>query len=137
MALITGKDCDLTIATKDYKDVVNTFSIAFETSPLEYQTLGGPRAAGGSETGSLSITFAYDSGDADSLYDALWTAAGTSIAYIATVGAATFTGNAIAVRPSATATAGEISEVTVELTLDGIPVKGAKTRSTASGTTTP
>jgi hypothetical protein len=136
MALITGKDCDLTVATKDYKDVVNSFEISFDTTALEYQTLGGPRSAGGSETGKLSITFAYDAGDADSLYDALWTAAGTTIAYVATVGGATFTGNAIAVRPSAPPKAGEISEVTVELTLDGIPTKGAKTR-TGSGTSAP
>jgi hypothetical protein len=75
------------------------------------------------------VTFAYDATDSDSLFDALWTAAGTSIAYVAKVGGATFTGNAIAVRPSASAKAGEVSEVTVTLPLDGIPVKAASTKS--------
>jgi len=123
MPLITGKDCDLTIGGKSFDNVVNLFALAFETEKLEYQTLAGPRAAGGSESGTLGITFAYDSGEADSLFDALWTAAGSSVAYVATVGGTKFTGNAIAVRPGANATAGEVSEVEVELTLDGIPAK--------------
>ena len=44
------------------------------------------------------------------------------MAYIATVGAQTFTGSAVAVRPNVPATAGEVSEVSVELPLDGIPL---------------
>lgn len=123
MPLITGKDCSLTVGGKDFDDVVNLFALAFETEKLEYQTLAGPRAAGGSESGTLAITFAYDSGESDSLFDALWLAAGDPITYSAAVGASTFSGTAIAVRPGANATAGEVSEVEVELTLDGIPTK--------------
>lgn len=126
MALITGKDCDLTIDAKSYAGVVNKFEMTFDTSNVEYQTLVGPLAAGGTESGKLSITFAYDSGSADSLFDALWTNAGKSIAFVVTVGTTTFTGKAIAVRPGANATAGEVSEVTVDLALDGIPTKGSK-----------
>jgi len=92
-------------------------------SSVSYQTLTGPLAAGGSETGSLSITFAYDAGGTGSLFDALWTAAGTDVDYIAKIGPATYTGKAIAVRPGANATAGEVSEVDVEMSLDGIPTK--------------
>lgn len=123
MALVTGKDCSLSVGAQVYDNVVNNFELSYDTTNLEYQTLAGPRAAGGSETGSLSITFAYDSTDTDSLYDALWDAAGTSIAYEATVGGSKYSGNAIAVRPGASAKAGEISEVTVELALDGMPTK--------------
>lgn len=123
MALVTGKDCDLMIAAKSYAGVVNKFELAFEQSSVSYQTLVGPLAAGGSETGTLSITFAYDSGETDSLYDAMWTAAGKDVEYIASIGTAKFTGKAIAVRPGANATAGEVSEVDVELQLNGIPVK--------------
>lgn len=124
MALVTGKDCDLTIGSKSYAGVVNKFELAFEMSSVSYQTLKGPLAAGGSETGTLSITFAYDSGETDSLYDALWTAAGKDVTYVATIGSSTYTGKAIAVRPGANATAGEISEVDVEMNLNGIPEKG-------------
>ena len=126
MALVTGKDCDLSIGAKSYAGVVNKFELAFEQSTVSYQTLTGPLAAGGAETGSLSVTFAYDSGSVDSLYDALWEAAGKSVGYIAKIGDSTYTGKAIAVRPGANATAGEISEVDVEMSLDGIPTKTGK-----------
>jgi hypothetical protein len=129
MALVTGRECSLTVGAKVYDSVTNGFTLSFSSETLEYQTLSGPRAAGGSESGELEVTFAYDATDSDSLFDALWTASGTSIAYVAKVGGATFTGNAIAVRPSASAKAGEVSEVTVTLPLDGIPVKAASTKS--------
>lgn len=123
MALVTGKDCDITIATKSYAGVVNKFELAFDMTSVSYQTLTGVLAAGGSETGTLSLTFAYDSGEVSSLYDALWTNAGKTIEYVATIGTAAFTGKAIAVRPGANASAGEVSEVEVEFNLDGMPVK--------------
>lgn len=126
MALVTGKDCDLRIGSKSYAGVVNKFELAFEMSSVSYQTLAGPLAAGGSETGTLSVTFAYDSGSTDSLFDALWDAAGKDIEYVATIGEATYSGKAIAIRPGANATAGEISEVDVEMNLNGIPTKGKK-----------
>lgn len=128
MSLITGKDCDLTIGAKSYKGVVNTYSLSFDMTASEYQTLAGPIAGPGAETGTLSITAAYDSGETDSLFDALWTAAaaGTPIAYVATIGGSTFTGSAVAARPNADAVAGEVSEFSVECALDGMPVKAAK-----------
>ncbi len=124
MALVTGKDCDLKIGSKSYSGVVNKFELAFESSDVSYQTLTGPLAAGGSETGTLQITFAYDAGSTDSLFDALWTAAVKQLEDTAKIGAATFTGKAIAVRPGANASAGEVSEVDVQMNLDGIPTKG-------------
>ena len=129
MALVTGRDCDLDIEGVTYAGVVNQFELTFDSDTQTYQTLSGPIAVGGSESGSLSVTFAYDSGDANSLFDALWTAAnaGTNITYIATVGASTFTGEAVPKRPNAAANAGEVSEVTVDMTLSGIPAKAAVT----------
>lgn len=127
MALITGKDCDLKIgsgvAAKSYSGVVNKFDLKFDQSSVSYQTLTGPLAAGGTESGTLDITFAYDSGSTDSLFDALWDNSGKSIEYIAKIGDTTYTGKAIAVRPGANAEAGAVSEVSVSLNLDGIPAK--------------
>jgi hypothetical protein len=130
MALVTGRDCSLSLGSKVFDGVVNNFELAFEVNNLTYDTLAGPRAAGGSESGSLSIEFAYDSTETDSLFDTLWTEAGKTVAYVATVGGSTYTGNAIAVRPGTSAKAGEISTVSVELPLDGIPTKAAKTKAT-------
>ena len=125
--IVTGKDCDISIGAKDFAGVVNTFELAFDSTAVEYQTLTGPIAGPGSETGTLTITFAYDSEETDSLFDTLWdaTEAGTPVTYIAKVGASTFTGNAVAKRPNANAVAGEVSEVSVDMALDGMPVKAA------------
>lgn len=125
MALVTGRECSLKVGTPGvaFDDVVNSFELSFSTESLTYDTLAGPRAAGGSESGTLSITFAYDAGETSSLFDELWDAAGTNISYVAKAGTQTYTGEAVAVRPSVPAKAGEVSEVTVELPLDGIPSK--------------
>lgn len=131
MALITGNDCSITIGSDVYDDVVASFELSFDTETLTYNVLSGPRAAGGSESGTLNITFAYDSGDTPSLYDALWTASGTAVAYVATAGASTFTGQAIAVKPGLPASSGAVVECSVELALDGMPAKGAVTPRTA------
>lgn len=126
MALVTGRDCDLTIGTKAYAGVVSSFALDFDSESVEYATLAGVIAGSGSETGTLTITFAYDAGETpNSLFDDLWTAAaaGTKVAYVAKVGKATFSGNAVAKRPSASGDAENPSETTVEMTLDGMPTK--------------
>jgi hypothetical protein len=127
MAIVTGKDCLLSIGTKAYEGVVNSFELAFDSTAVEYQTLDGPIAGPGSETGTLTITFAYDSGETNSLFDDLWSAAedGDPVTYTATVGKSTFSGDAVAKRPNANATAGEVSEVSVSMSLDGMPTKAA------------
>jgi len=129
MAVITGRDCDLTIGAKSFKGVVATAELSFDETASEYQTLGGPLAGPGAETGTLSLTWAYDSGATDSLFDTLWAAkeAGTPVAYVLTVGSSKFTGDAVAKRPNAPAVAGEVSESSVELSLNGIPAKAAVT----------
>lgn len=129
MTLVTGKTCDITVGTKDYKGVVNSFELAFDSTSVEYATLAGPLAGPGAETGTLTLTWAYDSGSTNSLFDDLWTAtdSGTAIAYVARVGNSTFTGNCVAKRPNAPANADGVSECSVEMTLSGIPTKAAYT----------
>ena len=126
MALYTGHDCDLTIGSTSYASVVNGFELKFDSTATEYQTLDGPKAGPGSETGSLSITFAWDGFGTGTLSKALWDAtdAGTPVEYVVQIGTVTLSGDAVAVRPSIPATAGEVVEVQVELPLDGIPTPG-------------
>ena len=130
MALVTGSDCSLSIDAKEYATVVSSFQLASTTSSVTYPTLKSTLAGQGTETWKLTVVFAYDSGETSSLYDALWTAAGKSIAFVATAGKSTFTGKAIAVHPSVPAKAGEVSEVTVDMDVDGdvlkAPVAGGK-----------
>lgn len=132
MALITGSDCSLTIATKDYGDVVSSYELAFSTDSLTYDTLKGQKAGPGKESAKLTVTFAYDSGNSDSLFDALWTNVGKDVAFVAVAGDSSFSGNVIAVRPSVPARAGEVSEVTVEMDVNGQVTKGAKPAGKAS-----
>ena len=72
------------------------------------------------------MTAAFDAGESDSLFDALWGAAdsGTDINYVADLGGVTFTGAAVPARPDVNATAGEVSEFTSSMALNGIPTKG-------------
>ena len=121
--LITGYDCSISIGATVFDDVVHRFELSYETESLTWNVLSGPRAVNGSESGKLNITFAYDSGETPSLYDSLWSARGTPIAYVATAGNSTFTGTALAVRPGLPTQAGAVVECDVELTLDGMPVQ--------------
>ena len=132
--LYTGSDCDLTVAGTSYKDVVASFELAFTAEAAEYNTLGGNWALPGSESGTLSVTFAYDTGNTNSLFTALWTAAsnGTNVSFVATDGNTTFTGEAVAARPGVNAVAGQVSEVNVQMTLNGIPVPATAAEVAAS-----
>ena len=133
--LVTGRDCDLTVGANSYANVIASFALEFSMETPEYATLGGTWALAGSETGTLSIQFAYDTAESMSLFTDLWTAAdaGSLVSYVATVGSKTFTGQAVAARPGASADAGEVSEVNVTLTLSGIPTVG-DTPAAKSGT---
>ena len=125
MALVTGSDCALTIDAKDYGDVVASFELAFTATSTTYDTLKGQKAGAGKESAKITVVFAYDSGETTSLFDALWKAVGKDVAFVATAGKSTYTGKAIAVRPSVPAKAGEVSEVTVEMDVDGEVVQAA------------
>jgi len=131
MAIITGYDCSITIADNTFDNVVGSFELSFDSDTLTYNSLDGPRAVAGSESGTLNISFAYDSGDSPSLFDSLWTAKGTLVVYTVTAGASTFTGSAVATRPGVPASADAVVECSVELGLDGMPTQGSATKKTA------
>lgn len=132
MALVTGSDCKLTVATKDFSTVINSFALSFSTESTTYDTLAGQRAGAGKESSTLSITFAYDSGETDSLFDTLWTNTGKTIEFTAIAGGTQFKGKAVAVRPSVPANAGQVSEVSLDMDVDGsitkepVPASAAK-----------
>lgn len=124
-SIITGSDCTLTIDSVDYSCTINSYTLSFDTSAAEYQTLCGPVAGKGTETGTLDVTAAFDAGETESLFDALWAAAdsGANITYAAQLGTTTFTGQAVPARPDVNATAGEVSEFSSSMALNGIPAK--------------
>ena len=124
-SIITGSDCTLTIDDVDYSCTINAYTLSFDTSAAEYQTLCGPVAGKGTETGTLDVTAAFDAGESASLFDALWAAAdsGANITYSAVLGTTTFSGQAVPARPDVNATAGEVSEFSSSMALNGIPTK--------------
>ena len=132
--LYTGSDCDLSVGGTSYKDVVASFEMAFTAEAAEFNTLGGNWALPGTESGTLSIEFAYDTGNPSSLFTALWTAAtdGSNVQFVATDGNTTFTGEAVASRPGVNAVAGQVSTVTVQMTLNGIPTPSTAAEVNAS-----
>ena len=123
--LISGKDCKLKIGSTEFSDIINSFEVTFDSTSAEYQTLTDTYTVGGAETGSLSITFANDIDDPSGLFQTLWAAVGTSITYEAVAGTQALTGDAIAVRPGLSASAGEVSSIQVTLPLNGMPTLGA------------
>jgi len=124
-SIITGSDCTLTIDGEDYSCTINQYTLSFDTSAAEYQTLCGPIAGKGTETGTLDVTAAFDAGETPSLFDALWAAAdsGANVSYVAVLGTTSFAGDAVPARPDVNATAGEVSEFTSSMALNGIPTK--------------
>jgi hypothetical protein len=132
MSLVTGKNCLIKIgdgaSAKSYEKVTNKYDLNFDSNAVEYATLAGPLAGPGSESGTLDLTWAYDSGETpDSLFDDLWAAAdaGTPVKYEATVGKSVFKGECVASRPNIPADASNPSECSVSMKLNGIPVKSA------------
>lgn len=123
MKLITGKDCEIEIDGQSYTDRVASFEIK-PGAALTYKTLQGKLSTASSD-GTLTIRFAYDSGETNSLFDALWAAAeaGTPILYAATVGKSSFAGVCNATQPNVPANGDSASEVSVDLELDGAPEK--------------
>jgi hypothetical protein len=132
MALVTGKNCLIKIgdgaSAKSYEHVTNKYELSFDSNAVEYATLAGPLAGPGSESGTMDLTWAYDSGETPSLFDDLWTAAdaGTPVKYEVTVGKSVFKGECVAARPNIPADASNPSESSVSMKLNGIPVKTAK-----------
>ena len=124
-SIITGSDCTLTIDNQDYSCTINQYTLSFDTSAAEYQTLCGPIAGKGTETGTLDVTAAFDAGETPSLFDALWAAAdsGANVSYVAVLGTTSFSGDAVPARPDVNAVAGEVSEFTSSMALNGIPTK--------------
>jgi hypothetical protein len=131
--LVTGKNCLIkigeTASAVSYENVTNKYELTFDTSATEYQTLAGPLAGPGAESGNLDVTWAYDSGETTSLFDDLWDAAeaGTPVKYEVTVGKSKFAGECVASRPNVPANADGPSECSVSMRLNGIPTKTAVT----------
>jgi len=129
--LISGKDCKLKIGSTEFSDIINSFEVTFDSTSAEYQTLTDTYTVGGAETGTLVISFANDIDDAQGLFQTLWSAVGTNISYEAVAGTQALTGEAIAVRPGLSATAGEVSSIQVTMPLNGMPTLGTPSTSKA------
>ena len=129
--LISGKDCKLKIGSTEFSDIINSFEVTFDSTSAEYQTLTDTYTVGGAETGTLVISFANDIDDPSGLFQTLWAAVGTNLSYEAVAGTQALSGDAIAVRPGLTATAGEVSSIQVTMPLNGMPTLGTPSTSKA------
>lgn len=125
--LQTGRDLSLTVDDLDYNQQGSSVLMSRTLNRERYETLAGPRYRTNTVEGSLQVTLFTDWGETGSLLDALEAAAtnapDTSLPFTFTAGATQFTGAVFPVHPDVGGEAPNVTQVTVELTLDSdVPV---------------
>ena len=118
--VITGRDISLTIDSKAYGDQTTSTTLATALERNAYETIDGKVFYALDTTATLSVTMLADWGAANSLCEAMWTAASsapnTSLAYTFTAATgAVFTGNVLPVFPDASGTGKDAQSITFVL----------------------
>lgn len=120
--LQTGRDLSLEIDSDNYDAQASSVVLARTQNRERYEVLAGPVYKTTTEEGSLSVTMYSDWGESESLCEALETAAATdpdtSLTFSFTHGDTVFSGKVFPAYPDAGGEAPDVTQVTVELTLD-------------------
>jgi hypothetical protein len=139
--IINSNDCTLTIDSVDYTCQITDASLSSsESGASTFSTLCGDFGSAGGTSWSLSISFAYDSGAANSLFDALWDNDGSTAAFLLSAAASqpgsTFAGEVTLVATGMQISAGQVVTCDVELPCTAKPTRATLTRSAPAATTT-
>ena len=139
--IINSNDCTLTIDGVDYTCQITDASLSSsESGASTFSTLCGDFGSAGGTSWSLSISFAYDSGVTNSLFDALWDNDGSTAAFVLSAAAdipgSSFTGEVTLVATGMQISAGQVVTCDVELPCTAKPTRATLTRSAATATTT-
>ena len=120
--LQTGRDLSLTIDSNVYDAQGSSVLLSRTLNRERYETLAGPVYKTTTVEGTLQVTMFTDWGETGSLCEALDDAADTapdeSLAFTFVHGGVEFTGAVFPVHPDGGGEAPNVTEVTVELTLD-------------------
>lgn len=124
--VITGRDLVLTIATKNYDEQALSATLSNDPTIETYQTLYQKAYKHIDDQWSFEMEMLADWGAADSLCEALWTAAesapNTTLAVSLTaITGAVFTFNVMPAFPSVGGTSPDAQTVTLEFTVVGTP----------------
>jgi len=142
MAMIqNSNDCTLTIDGVDYTCQITDASLsASQSGATTFSTLCGDHGDTGGTSWSLSISFAYDSGASESLFDALWDNDGTTAAFVlsaaATQPGSTFAGEVTLVATGMQISAGQVVTCDVTLPCTAKPTRTTLVRNAPAATTT-
>ncbi|MFP4235526.1 MAG: hypothetical protein ACLFUG_11425 [Nitriliruptoraceae bacterium] len=118
----TGRDLSLEIDNSSYDAQASSVVLARTLNRERYEVLDGPVYKTTTVEGTLSVTMYSDWGEDGSLCEALETAAAnepdTSLPFTFTHGGVEFSGSVFPTFPDAGGEAPDVTQVTVELTLD-------------------
>lgn len=126
--VITGRDLVLTIASKNYDEQATTATLSADTTIETYETLYDKAYKSIDSQWTFDVEMLADWGAADSLCEALWTAAetapNTSLACSLTaVTGAVFTFNVLPIYPSVGGTSPDAQTVSLSFTVIGKPTE--------------
>lgn len=124
--VITGRDLALTIDSDSYDAQATSVTLTTDVQRETYQTLDGKVRKTIDSTGTLQVELLADWGAANSLCEAMWTAANTapdtalSFSLTAVTGAV-FTGTCYPVFPVVSGTAPDAQTVSLTLEVAAVP----------------
>jgi hypothetical protein len=130
--IITGRDLSLTIDSKSYDAQASTVTLTNENNQQVYEVLDGRIYKTLDKTATLEVEMFADWGAANSLCEAMWTAAdtapdtGLAFSFTADTGAV-FTGNVLPAYPPVGGTANDAQTVTLSLVVVDGEVTGTFT----------
>ena len=126
--IITGRDITFTIAGDSYDAQATSATLTIASTINTYQTLDGKAYYTTDTQGTFAVEMLADWGAADSLCEALWTAAenapNTALACSLTaVTGAVFTFNVLPIYPSVGGTSPDAQTVSLSFTVVGKPTE--------------
>lgn len=139
--IINSNDCTLTIDSVDYTCQITDASLSStESGASTFSTLCGDFGSSGGTSWELAISFAYDSGATESLFDALWDNDGSTAAFVLSAAASapgsTFTGEVTLVATGMQISAGQVVTCDVTLPCTAKPTRATVTRNAPAAATT-
>lgn len=139
--IINSNDCTLTIDGVDYTCQITDASLNSNDSGANtFSTLCGDFGTSGGTSWELAISFAYDSGATQSLFDALWDNDGSTAAFVLSAAASapgsTFTGEVTLVATGMQISAGQVVTCDVTLPCTAKPTRANVTRNAPAAATT-
>lgn len=126
--VITGRDLVLTIASKNYDEQATTATLSADTTIETYDTLYDKAYKSIDSQWTFDVEMLADWGAADSLCEALWTAAETApnttlACSLTAVTGAVFTFNVLPIYPSVGGTSPDAQTVSLSFTVVGKPTE--------------